>query len=71
MRIEAQGEVVDRDVAGQLAKARRVVQRGQRVQVGDEVERILGAPRLLLQLDVLLDGAVIVAEVKGAGGLNS
>ena len=41
------------------------------MQVGDEVERILGAPRLLLQLDVLLDGAEIVAEVKGTGGLNS
>ena len=38
----------------------RIVHRGQRVQVGDEVERLL----VILQLDVLADGAEIIAPMR-------
>ena len=45
-----------------------VADRGQGVQVGDEVE---GVVRLALQFDVLPDRAEVVAPVKSARRLNA
>jgi hypothetical protein len=41
------------------------------VVVRDEVERLLGTAGALLQLDVLLDSAEVVAEVKRAARLDA
>lgn len=43
------------------------MQAGEGVVVGDEVEALV----LVLKLNVLLDGAKVVADVQGAGGLDT
>ena len=58
------GHVVD-----VLAEHHAVVRRGERVVVGDEVVAVVVG--VLLQLDVLLDGPEIVAQVQFTGGLDA
>ena len=58
--IEAEGQQIERDVERPLPQLRRVADRGERVQVGDEVERLL----VVLQGDVLADRAEVVAPVE-------
>ncbi len=65
--IQAQGQQIDRRVERQLREQLRVAHRGQRVQIGDEVIGFVFA----LQIDVLPDGAEIVAPVKSARRLNA
>ena len=85
--VEAEGEVVEGDVAdvlgedlpgrargdglvlgGEVAiRVPRRPQRGQGVVIGDEVEAVA----LLLQLDVLLDRAEVVADVQLPGRLDA
>src|SRR5258707_106586 len=65
--IEAEREVVQGHVAGVVAKAHRVMNGRERVVVGDEVEALA----LVLQGDVLADGAEVVAQVEFARGLGA
>ena len=67
VRIEPEGQQVERRVERVLPQLGRIAHRGQRVQVGDEVVRLL----VVLQVDVLADGAEVVAPVESAGGLNA
>ena len=67
-RIDAGGEPVDEHVPhGLLDDAGILVVRGERVPVGDEEE----ARILVLQLDPVLERAVVVAEVHRAGGAHA
>ena len=68
VRIEAQGQVIEgrrRDVRSRSACG--ILDRRQGVVVGDEVEALA----LVLQRDVLLDGAEVVAEVQLARRLHA
>ena len=65
-RIEADGEQVEHHLVGQPAQLGAVVDRGQRVQVDDAVDRLV----LVLQRHVVHLGAEVVAEVRRAGGLD-
>ena len=63
-RIHAGGQPVDDHVPYVLLDDfRRVVVRGERVPVGDEVQAL----ELVLQPDPVLEHAVIVAQVQGPG----
>ena len=65
--VEAERQVVEGDVADVLAQERGVLDRRQGVVVGDEVEALA----LVLQRDVLPDGAEVVAEVQLARRLDA
>ena len=73
--VEAQGQVIQGDIADLARAAARpafrvgleVADGGQGVVVGDEIEALA----LVLQLDVLLDGAEVVAQVQLARGLHA
>ncbi len=67
VRIEAEGQQIDRHVERVLPQLLRIAHGGQRVQVGDEVKRLL----VILQGDVLADGAEVVAPVDRAGRLDA
>ncbi len=67
VRIEAEREQVERDVERPLPQLGRLADRGERVQVGDEVKRLL----VVLQGDVLADCAEVVAPVDRAGRLDA
>ena len=60
VRIEPERQQVERGVERALPQLRRIADRRQRVQVGDEVERLL----VVLQGDVLADRAEVVAPVE-------
>ena len=63
--IEASGEEVEGDVADVLAQGRRVgVVGGEGVKVGDEEVAVV----LVLELDPVVEGAHVVAEVQTACG---
>ncbi len=66
-RIESAGEKIERYVDRIFAALRGVSQRRHRVIIGDKIKRFAA----LLQLDRGFDRAEIVADVKGAGGLNA
>jgi len=66
--VEAQREVVERHVQRVTAQRLGVLHGRQRMVVDDEVERFVG---LLLELDVLADGAEVVAQVQLPGRLNA
>ena len=68
VRIEAQGQQVQRRVANEASQCLGIAERGQGVQVGNEVKRRIGP---VLQVDVLADGAKVVAPVKTAGRLDA
>src|SRR5205823_1570424 len=59
-RIEAEGEVVESDIANVLPQGLRVADAREGMVVGNEIETL----RLVLQGNVLLDGAKVIAEVK-------
>ena len=65
---EPQGQQIDGGVERVLPKLLAVADGRQGVQVGDEVEGVVG---LVLQVDVLPDRAEIVAPVKSAGRLDA
>jgi hypothetical protein len=65
-RIKPEGQQVERGIVGKFAELRRVADGRQRVQIGDEIERLL----MRLQGNVLPDGAEVVAPVRPAGGLD-
>ena len=75
VRIEAESEVVQRDVVdvgGELFAAEpgiglKVADGGQGMIIGDEVVRF----GFVLKLDVLLDGAEVVAQVQLSRGLHA
>src|SRR5262249_1376352 len=67
VRVEPQGQVVEGRIVRVLAKDFWVLNGGQGVVVGDEVEAL----RLVLQSDVLLDGAEVVADVQLARRLDA
>jgi hypothetical protein len=66
--IEPQGEQIGGGVERVLPEFLAVADRRQGVQVGDEIERIVG---LILQFDVLPNRAEIVAPVKTASRLDA
>jgi hypothetical protein len=67
VRIDAEGHEVNRQVERVLTQQLAVVDRGQRVQVGDEVVRLVA----MLQVDVLPDGGKIISPVDSTGRLNA
>ena len=69
VRIEAEGQQINRPVKRVLGEFFLVTDRGQSVEVRDEVERAVVA--LFLKSDVLLDRAEVVAPVERAGGLDA
>ena len=66
-RVEATGEKVEGHVAGVAAEGVGIMQRGERVEVGDEVKGFA----LVLQFDRGLHHAEVIPEVQGAGGLDA
>ena len=67
LRIEAQGEIRQCHLAGVILQHLRVVNGREGVQIGNEVKRLL----VILQVDVLTDGAEIVAPMRHTGWLDS
>ena len=67
IRIEPERQQVERHVERILPQLGRVADRVQRVQVGDEVKRLL----VVLQGDVLADRAEVIAPVDRAGRLDA
>ena len=66
--IQPQGQQVEGRIERVGSQLRRIANRGQGVQVGNEIEGRLG---LVLQVDVLADGAKVVAPVETAGRLDA
>jgi hypothetical protein len=62
--VEAGREQLGRGEAGVRTQLCRVLRNGDRMQVHDHVEGVVG----LLQGDVLADGAEVVPEVERTGG---
>ena len=67
LRVEAAGEEIQRHVERVLAALGGVDQRGHRVIIGDEIERLA----LLLQLDGGLHHPEVIAEMQRARRLNA
>ena len=67
LRVEAQGQQIECRVECRLPQPLRIADRGQRVQVGDEVIGLV----LVLQGNVLANRAKVVAPVKTPRRLNS
>ncbi len=65
--VESQRQQVDGRVERELRQQRGIANGGQSVQIGDEVVRFIGR----LQVNVLADGAKIVAPMKSASRLNA
>ena len=65
-RIEAAGEIIERDVVHQAPAQGPVAHRGHRVEIRDEIDALA----LVLQLDVLRHRAEIVSQVALAGRRN-
>jgi len=65
--VQAEGEVVDDDLADVGAQDFGVAHGGERVVAGDEDVGLVG----VLQFEELLDGAHVVAQVQLAGGLEA
>ncbi len=66
-RVEPEREEGHRRLAGERRRGDRVPDRGQRVEVGDEVQRLAA----VLEIDELADRAVVVADVLLPGGLDA
>ena len=66
--IEAQGQQVEGRIADVTPQLLGIADRGQGMQVGDEVEGGIGP---VLEVDVLADGAEVVAPVEPPGGLDA
>ena len=67
VRIEAQREIGECGFERVFAQAARIVDRRERMQVGDEVEGLA----IVLQLDELVHGPVVVAHVESARRLDA
>ena len=67
VRIEAEREVAGGEVAHELAQPGCILDRGQSVEVGQEVVALV----LILQTDELADRAEVVADVQVARGLDA
>ncbi len=65
--VEAQGQVVQCHIHGVLAHLVGIVQRRERVVVDDEVVRFV----LRVQVKMLTQGAVVVAQVQASRGLDA
>src|SRR5690606_3473897 len=65
--IEADRQVVERELVGEAAPLLGIADRGHRVVVGDEVDRLAA----VLERHVLAHGAEVVAEVRLARGLDA
>ena len=68
IRIEPQGQQIERRVERVAPQLRGIADRCQGMQVGDEVEGRFG---LILQVDVLADRAEVVAPMETPGGLDA
>ena len=66
-RIDPQCQQIERRIERVLPQHFRLAHCGQRVQIGNEVVRFIA----VLQVDVLPDGAEVVAPVESASGLNA
>ena len=66
-RIQSQRQIIEGDVADVFAERLRVLDGGHGMVVGDEIE----AFALILQVNVLLDGTEIIAQVQFAGWLRA
>jgi hypothetical protein len=67
LRIEPAGEEVDRQIPHMTAQGGGIVDRGERVVVGDEIKGLA----LLLQPDGRLHHAEVIANVETAAGLDA
>ena len=66
-RIETAGQKIERDTAAVFAQHLRITHAGERVIIGDDIERLT----LGLQLDCRPHHAEIIADVEHAAGLNA
>jgi len=65
--VEAEREIREGHLARVLFEELRIVHGGERMQVGDEVKRLL----VVLQLNMLADRAEIIAPMGKPGGLDA
>ena len=66
-RVDAGGQQHGRGLAGVAAEGRRLLPDGQGVEVGHHIQAV----ELVLQLGPVADRADVVAQCKGAGGLDA
>ena len=66
-RVDAGGQQHGRGLAGMAAEGRRLLPDGQGVQVGHHIQAV----ELILELGPVADRPDVVAQGKGAGGLDA
>ncbi len=65
--IESAGQKIERDAAAVLTQCFRIAQTGERVLVGNEVERFAFG----LKCDCRLNHSKVIADVQNTAGLNT